>query len=540
MSISVILLTILSGICLMLWGLRTIKRAVLRGYGAQVQSGIAIGTGNRFKAFFSGLVVTLFLQSSTATALLASSFVGRGLMGTAAGLAVMIGADIGTALVTQALSFKVGWVGSLLLSIGIVMHLMYDDGSHRRFLARIIMGLGFILVALVIIREAASPLADSKTLILILQPLQAEPILALMIAAVLAFLMHSGLSAILLFSTLAGTGVLPLDLAFLFVIGANFGIAVVPLLAVMRDTPKAVQIPLGNILMRGVIGVIALIGLEHASDVIVLFEVSKEQSVVLFHIIFNGVLAIIFMPFVQTVADICEKLSPNLESESDLESKPRYLDNKLLSSPSAALTCATRETLHIAETLEKMLVPTLDAIVKHDEKIIEDIIEKDRILDHLFASVKDYLIRLTREELSDHEAAKAMQIMNFAVNLEHSGDVIEGSMMQIAKKRTKTKDQFSDEGLKEIQSIHKKVCKNLQLAQSIFLSSDPTLAKQLVGYKKRLRDAEHKSASNHIKRLQQGLTATVATSGVHMDIIRDLRRINTYVTSVAYGVLEDE
>jgi phosphate:Na+ symporter len=539
MSISVTLLTILSGICLMLWGLRTIKRAVLRGYGSQVQRAISIGTRNRFKAFFSGLIATLFLQSSTATALLASSFVGRGLMGTAAGLAVMIGADMGTALVTQILSFKVGWVGSLLLCIGIIMHLIYDDGSHRRFLARIIIGLGFILTALIIIRDAAAPLATSETLPLILQPLQNEPILAIAIAAVLTYLMHSSLSAILLFATLAGSGVLPLDLALMFVVGANVGIAIVPLIAVMRDTPKAVQIPLGNMIMRMITAVLFLIFLPIILSFVESVDLAKDQLLILSHIGFNLTIALLFMPFVGTLAKVCERISPNLESEKDLQMKPRYLDDKLLSSPSAAMTCATRETLHMAEILQDMLDKTLDAVVKHDDKDIQDIVEKDHVLDNLFAAVKDYLIRLTREELSDNEAAQAMRIMNFATNLEHSGDVIESSLMDIAQKNSKRKDRFSEEGLKELTSIHKKVCKNLALAQSIFLSSDPELAKQLVGYKKGLREAENKSATNHIKRLQQGLPATVATSGIHMDVIRDLRRINTYVTSVAYGVLND-
>jgi len=540
MSLSVTLITILSGICLLLWGLRTIKRAVLRGYGAQVQAALAKGTQNRVYAFLSGLIATLFLQSSTATALLASSFVGRGLMTAAGGLAVMIGADVGTALVTQVLSLKVGWVGALLLSIGIILHLIYDDGSHRRFLARIIMGLGFILTALMIIRDASAPLAGSETLPLLLNPLKQDPVIALLLAAFITYLMHSSLSAILLFATLTAGGVLTVELALLFVIGANIGIAAIPLLAVMRDTPQAIQIPLGNIIMRITIGIIGFLTLPIALHYRDTLPVSDEQIVILYHIAFNMALAVIFMPFVGTLANLCARLSPPQETEEQLALKPRYLDEKALTSPPAALSCATRETLHLSEILEDMLNKSYDAIAKHDDTLIKDILEKDNALDSIYAATKDYLIRLTREELSDHEASQAMNIMNFATNIEHSGDVIERSLMDIASKKTKSKDQFSEEGLKEIKSIHKKVVKNIKLAQSIFLSSDPLLAKQLLDYKKGLKAAESKSAANHIKRLREGLPETMATSGMHMDVIRDLRRINTYISSIAYGVLNDK
>ncbi len=539
MSLSIILLTILSGICLLLWGLRTIKRAVLRGYGTQVQAGIAIGTKNRFVALFSGIVATLLLQSSTAAALLASSFVGRGLMTVSAGLAIMIGADIGTSLVAQILSFKMEWLAPLLLSGGIIMHLIYDDGSHKRFMARIIMGLGFMLMGLGVIREAASPLSASETLPLILQPLEAEPILALIIAALLTYMMHSGLSAILLFAALASSGVLSLELSLTFLVGANVGVAVIPMIAVMRDVPQAVQIPLGNIIMRMVVGVIALIAIPYLLEAFKTIDWSIQQKIIFTHIGYNVLLGIIFLPFVGTLANVCKKLSPAKESEKELELKPRYLDKKALSTPSIALSCATRETLHMAEILEDMLTKTYPALANNSQENIDDIRAKDDVLDNIFRATKDYIIRLNREELSDHEADQSMRIMNFATNIEHAGDVIEKSLMEMATKKTKRKDQFSEEGLAEIKSFHKNVKKNLQLAQNIFLSSNPDLAQQLLDYKKGLKIAESKTSANHMKRLQDRLPETMATSGIHMDVIRDLRRINTYVTSVVYDVLED-
>jgi phosphate:Na+ symporter len=539
MSLSVTLITILSGVTLLLWGLRMVKRAVLRGYGDTVQTGIAIGTKNRFLAALSGMIVTMGLQSSTATALLASSFVGRGLMTASAGLAVMIGADLGTALVTQVLSLKVTWLAPLLLSTGIIMHLCIDQSNDKkRHLFRIIIGLGFMLMALGIIREAAEPIATSENLPLILAPLLNEPLLAVFISAAIAYLMHSSVSTILLFATFATAGVLPLELALMFVIGANVGVGFIPLFAVMKDIPEAMQVPLGNLIMRIVMGVITLFFIHDISTYWYATDQTPMQKVIFTHIGFNLAILLCFLPFIGTLTRLCQYLSPST-NEHDRRNKPRYLDAKALNTPSVALSCATRETLSMAEILELMLKNSYKALATNDEKIIEEVQREDDNLDRIFASIKHYIIRLSREELKDDETERSIAIMTFAINLEHCGDIIEKSLMPIAAKKTRGRDKFSPEGLKEIKSFHNKVVKNLQLAQSIFLSNDPKLARQLIDYKKGLKLAESATAKSHMKRLRSGLPETVATSDIHMDVIRDLRRINSYVSSVAYEILDE-
>lgn len=518
-----------------------VKRAVLRGYGNAVQSGIALGTKNRFLAMISGMVVTMGLQSSTATALLASSFVGRGLMTVSAGLAIMIGADVGTALVANILSFKMAWLAPLFLSIGIIMHLSIDNISgSKRHLSRIIIGLGFMLMALGMIREASAPLAHSEVLPLILKPLLNEPLLAVLISALIAYMMHSSISAILLFATLAATNVLPLELAYIFVIGVNFGVGLIPLFAVMRDTPEAVQVPLGNLIMRFFMGIVCLIFIHDIALFWDTTSLSTLEKVMFTHIGFNLAIMVCFLPFVGTLTKLCIALSPPRGEDAERRQEPRYLDNKALNTPSVALSCATRETLHMAEILEVMLKNSYKALETNDETIIESVRAEDDSLDKIFLSIKKYIIKLSREELRDIETEQSIRIMNFATNIEHCGDIIEKSLMEMAAKKTRGRDKFSEDGLKEIKSFHNKVVKNLKLAQSIFLSNDPKLAKQLIDYKKGLKVAENATAKSHMKRLKSGITESIATSDIHMDVIRDLRRINSYISSVAYSVLDEE
>ena len=534
------LLTILSGVCLLLWGLRTVKRAVLRGYGAQVQAIIAAGTKNRIFAFVCGFGTTLFLQSSTATALLASSFVGRGLMKVTGGIAVMIGADVGTSIVAQVLSFDMRWLAPCLLSFGIILHLIFDNGSHKRFVARIIMGIGFMLTALAIIKTAAAPLSTSETLPLILNPLEAEPILALLIAVLLTYVMHSSLSAILLFAALAAHNVLSFELALTFMIGANFGAGIIPLIAVIRDTPQAVQIPLSNLIMRFIMAVIFMAGLPFIIAELQATGWGPLQMLMTAHIGFNVAIAILFMPFIGTLARLVEKLSPSLDDDADETVKPRYLDKKDFGTPSVALASATRETLRMADMVQEMLEDTITVFKTNDMALLEKVRAEDNIIDSLYEQIKIYMAQLSQEFMSTQEAQRYVQVLTFSTNLEHAGDVIDKNLMPLALKKIKRQIDFSKEGLKEIEHIHRLVIESVELAQSIFVSNDVEQAKKLLLDKHDIREAEITGMATHIERLGEGVPDTISTSSLHVDIIRDYRRINSYMCTVAYPLLEEE
>ena len=539
MSLSIILLTILSGICLLLWGLRMVKRAVLHAYGADLQSLIAKCAKNRFVAMLAGTAITIFLQSSTATALLIASFVGRGLMTVATGIALMIGADVGTAVVTHLLSFRIDWLAPLLLSGGIIMHLAASGGLQRPYIARIIIGLGFMLTALSIVREAAEPLKESATLPLILAPLQSEPLLALLVSAILTYLFHSSLSAVLLYASLAHTGILPLELAVVFVIGANIGGGFIPFIATLKDAPKALQVTAGNLMMKVIMGGIAFATLPFIMDYLQQTGADISRQIVITHLGFNLAIAVVFLPLVNLIAWVSKKIIPMIESESKKLIEPKYLDEDALKTPSTALTCATRETLHMSEVLEKMIKQSFEAIESNNLKLINTIRKEDNILDSLFRETKHYIVKLRREDLNDDEDIKSRRIINFAMNLEHCGDILDKSLMEIAEKKARNKDGFSKEGLKEIENVHSMIVESLKMAQAIFISHDQEVADKLLALKNKLKKAERDSASSHLSRLKDGLPQSIATSEIHMDIIRDYRRISTYLSSLAYNINDD-
>ncbi|MGH7187235.1 MAG: Na/Pi cotransporter family protein, partial [Pseudomonadota bacterium] len=234
---------------LLLWGLRMVKTGVLRAYGAVLRRRLGASMENRLAALLAGLGITVVLQSSTATALMAASFAGRGLVGTGAALAVMLGADIGTSLVAQALSFDIHWLSPLLVLIGVAL---FMSGRATRFqdIGRLIVGLGLMLLALRQLTLTAVPLRASEAVQDLLAALAGEPVLGVLAAAGLTVLSASSLAIVLLVIALASQGAIGLPLAFALVLGANLGGGVTPILATSGAEPRARRVPLGNFLFR--------------------------------------------------------------------------------------------------------------------------------------------------------------------------------------------------------------------------------------------------------------------------------------------------
>lgn len=509
-----------------------------RAYGTALRTMISHGTSNRLRAFFSGIFVTTILQSSTATALMLASFAQRNLIKTTAALGVMLGADVGTTLVAQILVFDLSLITPVLIGIGVITHIYHEKGGRWRHLARVTIGLGLMLLALSWLRESALPLKESDTLPLILKPLEDERILAVLVAAIFTYILHSSLASVLVFASLAASGVLSYGLGITLVLGANLGGALVPVIASLRSSPEVLRIPVGNLLIRSAGVAVALPFANYYPELLTGMGVDPARELVVFHTAFNVILAIAFLPLIGPMCKLCEFIIPKREGEID-PAKPQYLDDRALDTPVVALAGAARETLRMAEFVEQMFRDTIKVLDTNDEKLAREIQEKDDAVDQLFEAIKIYLTLLSRESLDPKEADRYIQIMTFATNLEHIGDIIDHSLMEIAQKKIDAQDRFSSAGFKEISEFHRQVLSNMRLAQNIFLSEDPELARQLVEGKEEMRRAEESSSKSHFDRLRLRLPETIATSSLHLDIIRDFRRINTYVTSVAYAILHN-
>lgn len=510
-----------------------------RAFGASLRKVISKGTHNPVLAFASGIGVTAVLQSSTATSMIIASFVGRGLMTVGAGLAVMLGADVGTTLVAQVLSFDFTWVAPLMMLSGYAMFSMFQDKGRGEHIGTMLLGLGMMLFALSFIKASGDPLKQSAGLPVILGMLDKDMFLAVIIAALLTWLSHSSLAIVLLLVSFVAGGVLPVHLGLAMVLGANLGGGVAPLIASLRDGPVASRVPAGNLIMR-VFGVLLAIPLLQVSeDLIAMISNDPARMIVNYHTAFNIALAFAFLPLLRLIEILTVKAFPDQPAADDPGS-PRYLDNKSLDTPTIALASAARETLRMADMAERMLEDTIKVFKTNNVSLLNKIREQDNVVDKIYKSIKTYMARLSQTAFDPEEAQRYIQILTFSTNLEHAGDVIDKSLMLMAEKKTVNQYSFSPEGLREIENIHSLVLESVRLAQTVFVSGDVRLARKMTEGKEVLRKAEQDAMAHHIDRLREGVPETVATSSMHLDIIRDYRRINTYMCTVAYALLEQK
>ncbi len=530
------LINLLGAIALLLWGMRMVRTGVTRAYGSNLRHLLGEHLGSRFTSFLAGLGVTALLQSSTATCLMTASFASRGLVAAAPALAIMLGADVGTTLVAQLFSFPIGWLSPVLVLVGVIA---YQSGHNHRTheLGRVAVGLGLLLLALRLIVANEGAVRNSPILLDMIESLGGEPVLAILFAALLTWIAHSSLAIVLLVVSLVGTGAVPLPLAFTLVLGANLGGTVAPIVATLSSAPAARRVAWGNAAFK-VIGVVAILPLlGPAADLVGMIETAPARQVVNFHTAFNLALALVFVPMTVFLGNLALRLMPDPPTGED-ESAPRYLDPTARAEPALALACAARETMRMGDTVALMLRGSLDALRGDDPEPIEVVSRMDDIVDRLHEAIKLYLTQIRRQPLDAEEGRRWTDIMSFTTNLEHIGDIVDKNLLELAAKKVRYSYHFSEEGLREIEILHKRVQENLQLAMNVFLSGELQLARRLLGEKDRFRELEFKAAENHHERLRHGKRESIETSSMHLDIVRDLKRINSHLTSAAYPILD--
>ena len=529
------MLDLVGAVALLLWGLRMVKTGVSRAFGARLRRWIAVGTRNRMMAFGVGLAVTMALQSSTATALMTASFAGSGFMSSAMAQAIMLGANVGTSLVTRILAFDVDWLAPLLIAVGVVMF-TFSEARQIKGIARAVLGLGLMLLSLHLLGQSTEPMRQSQVLKALMVSLNAVPVLAVIVAAVLAIASSSSLAVVLLTMSLAASGSVPPELGIALVLGTNLGGAVPPVLATLGDSPLSRRVTFGNLAARLVGCMIVLPFSSQAASILSGLLAGTAQQIVEAHIFFNILLAAVMLPLLGPFSWAVRRLLPERPMDGE---GPRYLDASILDRPALALAAAARETLRIGDCVASMLERNLEALRQNDTKRCASIAEMDDEVDRLNSAVKLYLAKLNHSALAEKDERRSSAIIAYATNLEHIGDIMDKNLRGLVEKKIKHQLSFSAEGAAEIEKFYEVTIENLRLAQSILISGDEKLARQLVVAKVDIRHLEERSAANHMSRLRDGQIESVQTSALHLDMLRDLKRINAHIAAIAYPILAD-
>ncbi|MBD2746909.1 Na/Pi cotransporter family protein [Microvirga sp. BT688] len=535
MSATSVLIHLFGEIALLLWGITMVNSGVQRAFGSDLRWILGVALRNRLQAFLAGVGVTTVLQSSTATALMVASFTAGGAVDIVPALAVMLGANVGTTLIVQVLSFDVSLIFPVLV-FGGFMAFRRGKTSRTKDLGRVAIGLGLMLLSLHLLSETIHLIENSAVLKELLASIASDPLILVFLSAFFAWIAHSSVAAMLLIMSLAAAGVIGPSAALVMVLGANLGSALNPFLEAMGGDPAKIRVPIGNLATRVVGCAVALPLIEPILSAITLIDPNPSRLAANFHTIFNVALAALFILPLPWVAKLLVRLFPEKLQASD-PGVPQYLDKDALDTPSVALSNAAREVLRMVDTVDAMLRSSQDLFREDDISRVDQVSRTDDVLDRLFSAIRRYLSSINHEALNEAEAKRLSDILAFAINLEHVGDIIDKNLMELAAKRIKNHLRLPKDSLDDITSMHAKLLEHLQLAASVLMFQDIGSARRLVSEKERFRDLERAVAQKHLDQLRSGRTAG-DTGTLQLDIVRDLKRIEAHIASTGHSLLE--
>jgi phosphate:Na+ symporter len=530
------LLDLLSAVALLIWGTHIVRTGILRVYGTQLRRIISQNMSKRPLAFIAGILVTALVQSSNATAMLVTSFVGQRLMTLTPALAIMLGADVGTAVMSRILTFDLSWLSPLLIFLGVIFFLSRKQ-TRAGQLGRVGIGLGLIILALQLIVSAAAPITQAAGVKVLFASLTGDILLDALVGAMFALISYSSLAAVLLTATLAGAEIISLPVAIGLVIGANIGSGLLAFMSTSMQNVAGRQVALGSLLYK-LIGLLLIIPvLTPLVNWMGTLSMSPASLVISFHVIYNSLRCLIMLPSVGPMGRLCALILPE-QAETNPQAKPRHLDLTALSTPSLALANAVRETLRMGDLIDSMLNAMQEVLRGNQTAVTQEVRRLNDDVEVLYNAIKLYLAQMPREDLSDQDNRRWAEIIELAINLELASGLIERMLRKVQRQKTTQQRSFSEVGLEELSVLHAQLMSNLRLGLSVFLSGDPESARQLLREKRRFRAQERRLAHAHVSRLQRKIVQSIETSSLHLELIADMKRLNSMFCSSAYAVLE--
>lgn len=538
MSTTLLILDLAGAVALLLWGLHMVQTGIQRAWGSDLRRVLGRLVGGRLRAVLAGLGVTAALQSSTATGLMVASLAADGLIATAPALAVMLGANIGTTLIVQLLAFDVSHLAPAAILVGVVMFRM-GGVTRSRDLGRVAVGLGLMLIALPRLVAVLAPHEHDPGLRAAIAAVSADPVLAIAASAFVTWLAHSSAATVLLVMSFAAQGVVTPEGAIALVLGANIGTALNPVIE-GRGEPAGRRVAVGNLVLRGIGTAAVLVALPLIAPLAARFVPAGDRLVADAHTVFNLVVALAFLPFLGPVARLLERAFPDRVEASD-PSRPVYLDPAAAETPAIAIGHAAREALRMSDLLETMITGMRRALDDRDRKRLAEAMALDDALDRLEGAIKTYLSRLDPEVLSAEEEARLAAVLGFVINLEHAGDIVHRDVAASVGKYVERGFAFTPDGEAEMREVFDRILANLRAAASVFVTENVTAARHLAAEKQVFRTIETRVVAEHFTRLREAAEGGRDAGALHLDLIRDLKRINDHLVSgAAYPVLERE
>lgn len=537
MNLPAVALDLAAATVLLLYAVSLVKKGVEAAAGDIVARSVG-GAGGRPRAAAYGCAVAIALQSSTAVAMLAAGFAVSGALALDIGLAVLLGADLGSALVVKILSFDLHWLAPLLIAVGGLAHL---KASTRKTveIGRAVLGIGLLLLSLQMIGHATLPLSQSPALPSVVAFIGKDALTVMILAAFFTWALHSSVAAILLILTFAAKGIVPLDVGIPLVLGVNIGGGLIALWLTRGLPVEGRRLPLGNLFFRALFGVAVFAVFSLYGPFVWLPGETVASKLVNLHVLFNAALVLVGLLTCGPMARLVRLVTPEAAMERDPAAHVSALDRTLIDKPAQALAAAAREVLHMGNLIAHMLEPVMTVIQSPAPEAVKALRGIDRDIHRAHSEIKLYIAAVNRGVLTEDQSRRGIELTEAAIHLEYAGDVVAKNLLQMAEERLGGAGAFSEEGWRELTLLHTAVFSNVRLAASLLVSPDPVIAREMVRQKEHVRRLVEDSSKNHLERLRQGIAASIQSSDMHLEVVRALKEVNSLVTTMAYPRLRE-
>ena len=529
---NLVLFALLGGTALLLYGVRLVGEGLQRAAGTRLRHVLSTLTGDRFRALLVGAGVTAVLQSSSATTVMLVGFTSAGLLTLRQTIGVILGADIGTTVTVQLLAFNLLGFAPLVVFLGWLVYTSF--GGTAKYVGQAVLGFGFLFLGMKLIADGTAPLKHSALFGDLFQALVAQPLILFLVATVFSAVVRSSAATLGIALSFAAAGLMNLDGAMPMIFGANVGTAATALVAAVGANAEARRVAAAHAIFK-VVGVLIFLPFSVAFAELVKHTTDDPaRQIANAHSLFNLLLALLFLPFTAVAADLFTRLIPERGRH---QVGAMYLNPNVLDTPAVALGQATREVLRLGDTVLQSLRDTITVFERDDERLLKEIIRRDDLIDRLEEDIKQYVVKLREQSLTEEQSQRESALLFTVVNLEEIGDVIEKDLMELAEKKLRGHYRFSGQGWAEIVELHRMVVENLELAISAVATQDRGIAEKVVRHKSNINLLERRLRQTHMERLHEGLPETIDTSSIHLDVLAGLKRANSLVAGIAYAVL---
>ncbi|HBK67951.1 MAG TPA: hypothetical protein DDZ91_04860 [Firmicutes bacterium] len=527
------LIGLAGGLGMFLYGMKMCSDGLQKIAAGKLKQLVKVLTKSPLRGIFVGTLITVGLQSSSATCAIVVSLISAKVMTLAQALGVLLGSAIGSSLTTQLIAFKITDFALVLIFSGACLFL-FTKRSRRRSLGQILLGFGLIFYGMFVMSSAMAPIKDYPLVAAMIISLENYPFLAFLVALIVTAILQSSAGFLALLMTLAGQGLVGSYAMIPFVLGAHLGGTITGVLSSLgtpgRESKRAAWANFGFKLINGLL----FLPLYRPLTTFVLWSSPDlSRQIANAHTIFSLAMALGFLPFTSSVAKLMQQLIP--EKAGGL-GEAKYLKENLLEVPELAVDQAHRQTVEMGIIVSDMMKRLFSSLRDADEEILDYIIETEQAVDALYLQISKYVTTLDSTGFSEDLLLRSVQILYTVNDLEHIGDILM-NVVQIARKANQERLSFSQEGFEEIETLYVLVSASLTKALKAFEHSDSQLAHEVIkGHPKILR-YEKELRYNHFERMQLGNEKTIATSSLHLDLVEALLRQENHAVNIAQVVV---